>query len=65
MGRRSGVLEREEDIEKLTLKALDAEIERCKLRARLAPTTHLRRAFEKRVHWLEELRARRSEAVTG
>ena len=58
MGKRSGVLDHEEDILKLTIRELDAEIARCEMRREIAPTSSLRKSFEKRIHWLGRIRTR-------
>jgi hypothetical protein len=56
MGQRSGVLDHDEDIAKLTLEELDAEIARCTMRMRIAPNLYQRRSFFKRLTRLEALR---------
>jgi hypothetical protein len=61
MGKRSGILDQEEDILKLSLCELDAEIRRCKGRLKIAPTSYLRKAFEKRIHKLTRIRTRHPE----
>lgn len=61
MRKRSGVLRHEEEIGRLTLKELDAEISRRETRLRIAPDTYQRRSFEKRLHWLRRIRDRREE----
>jgi hypothetical protein len=61
MGKRSGVIEHEEELATLTLAELDAEIRRCKLRLKFATSRQLRKAFEKRVHWLERFREKHHE----
>ncbi|MBA3510678.1 hypothetical protein [Sphingomonas sp.] len=58
MGKRSGVLDHESDILKLSLEELDAEIARCEMRLKIAPTSYLRKSFEKRIHWLGRIRTR-------
>jgi hypothetical protein len=58
MGKRTGVLQHEADILKLTLADLDVEIARCEMRRKIAPTVYERRSFEKRIHWLGKIRAR-------
>ena len=58
MGKRSRVLDYEADIPNLTLAELDAEIARCRVRLKLAPTAYLRKSFEKRIHWLGRVRTR-------
>jgi len=59
MGKRTGVSNREEDIAKLTLQELNTEIARCESRLECAPNAYLKKAFEKRIHWLKKLRSRR------
>jgi hypothetical protein len=56
MGKRSGVIETEEGLARLSLAELDAEIARCKLRFQFAPNKRQQRAFEKRIHWLKRFR---------
>ena len=56
MGKRSRVPDRDEDIAKLTLEELNAEIARCEGRLEFAPSAYLKRVFEKRIHWLKTLR---------
>ncbi len=43
---------------KLILVELDAEINRCRTRLKIAPTSQLRKSFEGRIHWLERYRAK-------
>jgi hypothetical protein len=62
MGKRSGVIDHEDGLAKLTLAELDAEIRRCKLRLQFARSQQLRKAFEKRVHWLERFRQEHHES---
>jgi len=56
MGKRSGVIDHEEGLAKLSQAELDAEIERCRTRLKIAPTRQLRKSFESRIHWLERYR---------
>jgi len=56
MGKRSGVIEHEEGLAKLSLAELDAEIARCRIRVAIAPNRQQQKAFEKRIHWLERFR---------
>jgi hypothetical protein len=58
MGKRSGVIDHEDGLAKLTLAELDTEIARCRTRISLAPNSRLRKAFESRIHWLESFRER-------
>jgi len=57
MGKRSGVIDHEEGLAKLSLAELDDEIERCRTRLKIAPTSQLRKSFESRIHWLQRYRA--------
>lgn len=56
MGKRSGVIDHEEGLAALSLAELDSEIERCRMRLKIAPTRYLRKSFESRIHWLERFR---------
>lgn len=56
MGKRSGVIDHEEGLAKLSLVELDAEIERCRTRLKIARTSQLRKSFESRIHWLDRYR---------
>jgi len=60
MGRRSGVVEHESGLARLSMAEIDAEIARCRTRAGIASGTRQRKAFESRIHWLERYGARRS-----
>ncbi|WP_158014193.1 hypothetical protein [Sphingomonas sanxanigenens] len=59
MGKRSGIIDHEEDLAKLSFAQLDTEIERCRMRLGIAPTSRLRKSFESRIHWLEKFPANR------
>lgn len=65
MGKRSGVLDHEKDLTKLSLAELDNEIARCKMRLRLAKTAYQRKAFESRVRWLVRFRERHHDTSLG
>ena len=56
MGRRSGVADTEEDVAKLGLDELNAEIDRCLQGAEYAGSSQARKAFFKRLVWLEKMR---------
>lgn len=58
MGKRSGVIDHEEGLAKLTLAELDREIARCRGRLVIAANTRQRKQFESRIHWLEAFRHR-------
>jgi hypothetical protein len=62
MGKRSGVIDDEEDLAKLSLAELDSEIDRW-MRLKLASTSQLRKSFESRIHWLERFRAKHHSDV--
>jgi hypothetical protein len=57
MGRRSGVAETEEDVAKLSLDELSIEIERCLQGFEHGGSSQGRKAFFKRLVWLEKMRA--------
>jgi hypothetical protein len=57
MGKRSGIVEHDEGLARLTLAELDGEIARCQMRLKIAPTDQLRKAFKSRLRWLEKFRA--------
>ena len=61
MGKRSGVIEDEDGLAKLSPAELDAEIARCKTRLKIAPGAVQRKAFEKRIHWLSNFRKKHHE----
>ena len=56
MGKRSGVPDTDEAIAALSLAQLNAEIERCALGLSISGTSQGRKAFFKRLVWLEGLR---------
>ena len=58
MGRRSGVIQDEEDLSAFSLEELEREIARCKQRRDLAGSRVLEKAFEKRIHMLERVKRR-------
>jgi len=60
MGKRSGVINHEEVLAKLSLADLDREILRCRVRLGIAANTRQRKQFESRIHWLESYRERRT-----
>jgi hypothetical protein len=62
MGKRSGVIEHEEGLAELSLAELDDEIARCRMRLKIAPNSQQRKAFERRIHWLERFRAKHHSA---
>jgi len=61
MGRRSGVIQHEEDLAKLSLKELDDEIVRCRLRLSIAANERQRKSFASRIRWLERFREKARE----
>ena len=56
MGKRSGVAETEEEVAKLGLDELNLEIERCVKGAEHGGSSQGRKAFFKRLVWLEKMR---------
>lgn len=56
MGKRSGIIEHEKDLAKLSLVQLDEEIGRCRRRLAITPSDRQRKSFESRIHWLERFR---------
>ena len=56
MGRRSGIVDDEKDLDAFSLKELDQEIARCKQRRDLPGGREVKKAFEKRIHMLERVR---------
>jgi hypothetical protein len=63
MGKRSGVPETEEAVAKLSLAELHAEIARCLWGAENGGTSQGRKAFFKRLVWLETMREKRRNAT--
>ncbi|MCW6534289.1 hypothetical protein [Sphingomonas lycopersici] len=55
MGKRSGIINHEEGLGKLSLADLDREISRCHMRFGIAVSTRMRKQFESRIHWLESI----------
>lgn len=62
---RSGVIDHERDLLKLTLAELDAEIARCKMRQRFATSARNRKLLASRIHWLERVRTRHPETISN
>jgi hypothetical protein len=62
MGKRSGIIEHEDELAKLSLTELEAEIARCRIRFGTAPNTRARKSFGSRIHWLEGFRDRHHAA---
>ncbi|QGZ93364.1 hypothetical protein [Terricaulis silvestris] len=58
MGKRSGYAQSSADVEALTLAELNAEIQRCLFRYERGGTSQGRKAFFKRLVWLEAERER-------
>jgi hypothetical protein len=59
MGKRSGVPHRDDELEKLGLEGLQAELERTRARGSIAPSSKIKKLWDKRVHWLKAEIARR------
>lgn len=53
MGKRSGVPHRDDELEQLSLGELQAELERSRARGSIAPSSKMKKLWDKRVHWLE------------
>ena len=53
MGKRSGVPHRNDELEKLSVEEIRAEIERSRMRMRLAGSAKGAKQWRKRIHWLE------------
>jgi len=64
MGRRSGVIDDEGEILKLTLPEIDAEIARCEMRRGIARSAYLKKSFAKRIHWIGRIRQRHPEMLS-
>jgi len=62
VGKRSGVIDHEADLARLSVAELDAEIARCRTRLSIAPNQRQRKSFESRIHWLERFRTREDQA---
>lgn len=63
MGKRSAFVDHRAvdlraDVLKLSLTELVAEISRCEVRRKIAPSTSLSNSIKKRIHWLRKIRAR-------
>jgi hypothetical protein len=61
VGKRSGVIEDEDKLTKLSPQEIDEEISRCEMRLRLAPTSRLKKAFQSRIHWLKRFRRKNND----
>ena len=59
MGKRSGVPHRDDELEKLDREALEAELERCRLRLGVPGSAKMAKQLHKRIHWLESALAKR------
>ncbi|WP_353229278.1 hypothetical protein [Novosphingobium sp.] len=53
MGKRSGVPHRDDELAKLSQEQLEAELERSRVRLRIASSAKSARLWLKRIHWLE------------
>lgn len=53
MGKRSGVPHTDDELEQPTTAELAGEIERAKIRLKIAPSAKTAKQWEKRIHWLE------------
>jgi len=59
MGKRSGIPHRDDELEKLSLEQLQAELERTRIGLRIAPSAKMAKLYHKRIHWLESALAQR------
>jgi len=62
MGKRSGVPHREEELDALSSEQLTEELDRARSRLRIAPSAKVAKQWQKRIHWLESVIARRTAA---
>ena len=60
MGKRSGVPHTDEELEKLTVSDLEAELRRSRVRLTLPGSAKAAKQWHKRIHWLEAALARRT-----
>ena len=59
MGKRSGVPHRDDELERLSLEELQAELERSRVRLSIAGSAKMAKQWHKRIHWLESALAGR------
>jgi hypothetical protein len=59
MGKRSGVPHRDDELQKLSLPELVAELERSRMRLTIAGSAKMAKQWQKRIHWLEMALANR------
>ena len=59
MGKRSGVPHRDDELDNLSNEDLQAELDRSRMRLRIAPSTKMAKQWERRIHWLEAALAQR------
>ena len=59
MGKRSGILHRDDELERLTRDELATELERSRIRLSIAPSAQMAKQWHKRIHWLERALAER------
>jgi hypothetical protein len=59
MGKRSGVPHTDDELERLSVEELQAELARSHLRLNTAPSVKVGKQWHKRIHWLEAALARR------
>lgn len=59
MGKRSGVPHRDDELDRLGIGELEAELDRSRSRQRIAPSLKMAKLWDKRIHWLQAAIARR------
>jgi hypothetical protein len=59
MGKRSGVPHTDDELAKLSREELDAEVQRSRVRLKIAGSAKEAKRWHKRIHWLEGAIARR------
>jgi len=62
MRTRSGVINDQDDLSRLSLEELSNEIVRCEMRLKIAPSRQLEKAFESRIRKLNRIRDRLAAA---
>jgi hypothetical protein len=60
MGKRSGVPHRDDELEHLSRKELQAELERSRVRLSIAGSAKMAKQWHKRTHWPEAAIAKRN-----
>jgi hypothetical protein len=60
MGKRSGVPHRDDELQRLTNDELQAELDRSRMRLRIATSAKAAKEWRRRIHWLEAAVAQRN-----